>query len=222
MTSHESSPRAALIKTLSWVAAITVGSHLDSLVSVRRKMASVSRINRSRVSTVSRSDSSFSEACPGIGMLSFTPSLITSAATSLRASAAACAFGLPRPWSYRQSSRLNKICRTVLEYETVPLSTKVKSRIPQPRSVRATEHPRVPAPSKRTRQLFCNMFTFRSGIILHFMSFRLRSAAWMARWFWSSSGLRLTHFGPGLCRALSSHPTTLYACLVLPLSVSVP
>ena len=55
-----------------------------------------------------------------------------------------------------QSANSNKHCRVGLLNDTTPLSTKVRSVMPQPRRVRATAQPSVPAPiSKHLIMLKC-------------------------------------------------------------------
>eukprot|EP00967_Tisochrysis_lutea_P025379 scaffold29290_cov31-Tisochrysis_lutea.AAC.1 len=64
------------------------------------------------------------------------------------ASAAAGAFGV---WPPMHSSWTKRDCRTGLEYETMPESTRVIQCTPQPRRQRATAHPSVPAPMSKQR-----------------------------------------------------------------------
>mmetsp|Transcript_13858 Transcript_13858/g.28495 ORF Transcript_13858/g.28495 Transcript_13858/m.28495 type:complete len:210 (-) Transcript_13858:1058-1687(-) len=206
MTSHPSRPSAALISVLFMDLDITVGSQRDSLVSVRRKIASDASMSSCSLSTsFSAAETSFSpeRGWPGMGMVSTTPSASTSSpAIFCSASAAATALYFPPP---SQSSSVNRLCLAGFEYDTRPLSTNVIRRTPHPCSVRATPQPSVPAPRRSTR-IVESRSRSRAGRSRHFMRRRLRSVAWVA----SRAGLRRwersTDRGPGLRRALSSQP----------------
>ena len=114
ITNQLSNPNAELIKGVSVASAITVGSHLLSLVSVNKKTTSLSSIKLCRRSTSLRTASvsplpslPFPNECPGIGIVSTTPADLTSVpAIATKLSAAATALYLPPSL---QSSTPNKL-----------------------------------------------------------------------------------------------------------------
>ena len=117
MTRYVSNPSAALMSSFSPFAAAqsTVGNQRLSLVSVRRKTTSCASTIASSASTSARTRS-FSRSplttCPGMGMLSRTPSASTPGKIRRSASAAHCAFGRPPS---AQSACSKRLCRAGLE-----------------------------------------------------------------------------------------------------------
>mmetsp|Transcript_71303 Transcript_71303/g.220353 ORF Transcript_71303/g.220353 Transcript_71303/m.220353 type:complete len:306 (+) Transcript_71303:699-1616(+) len=110
--------------------------------------------------------------CPGMGISISTASASASGITALTASQAAAALGLPSA----ASRCVKRLWRTGFERETLPESTKVMRRTPQPIRARARWQPSVPAPSKRKRRPFIRSGS-SSGNRRHFMSLTLRSTA---------------------------------------------
>mmetsp|Transcript_19139 Transcript_19139/g.28497 ORF Transcript_19139/g.28497 Transcript_19139/m.28497 type:complete len:213 (+) Transcript_19139:692-1330(+) len=212
MTSQLSSPSAAFMSTLSYEEAITVGSHRLSRVSVRRKITSFALINSSSFAesaSTAASSVALPNAWPGIGIVATTPVALTPGKIRCKAAAAAIALKAPPdPLAPPQSPISKSDCLTGFEYDTRPLSTKVICLTPHAMSVRATPHPKVPAPRRR-HFVFESISVSKSGSSLHRMSFRLRSTLCSAIFFSSITLLRFTIRGPIFPLALDSHPTTL-------------
>mmetsp|Transcript_9205 Transcript_9205/g.39005 ORF Transcript_9205/g.39005 Transcript_9205/m.39005 type:complete len:565 (+) Transcript_9205:772-2466(+) len=206
MTRYESNPSAAFISVVSFAAHSNVGSHRDSRVSVRQKTASCSFTNASSLETSpnTRALSCDATGCPGIGTDIVTPTASTPGKTRFRFAAAASAFNLPPS---RQSLNSNSDWRTGLEKETTPESTNVNEETPHPRRHRATAHPSVPAPTIRHR-VSAIFFRSRSGSKRHRMSFRLSSAAAIARRVGSMLSPRSARRGPARPFGFNSQPTT--------------
>ena len=110
-------------------------------------------------------------ACPGIGIAMRWAFAATDGKMRFKASAAACALGVS---PLMQSSKLNSVWRTGLEYETTPASTNVMLRTPQPSRHRATAQPSVPAPINKQR-VPATFSVCSAGISRQRISRRLRS-----------------------------------------------
>mmetsp|Transcript_16105 Transcript_16105/g.43927 ORF Transcript_16105/g.43927 Transcript_16105/m.43927 type:complete len:232 (+) Transcript_16105:580-1275(+) len=193
------------MSSLPFAAHINVGSHRDSLVSVRRYTQSWSSMSDSNSATsFSTNGKSFSATgCPGIGIIIRTPFASTPGKIRRSFSAAAAAFGLPPS---RQSSNSNSDCRTGLLKDTSPPSTNVIRLTPHPNKHLATAHPRVPAPSNR--HLVDATSPCRSwGRSLHRISLRLRSTACDASRVGSIDVPRSTSRGPDRPLSFTSQPT---------------
>ena len=206
MTRYESNPSAAFMSVVLLTAHSKVGSHRDSRVSVRQKTASCALINASRRATSfnTRAASFEDTGCPGIGTDIFTPVACTPGKTRARFAAAASALGLPPS---KQSANSNSDWRTGFENETTPESTNVNRVAPHPRRHRATAHPSVPAPTSR-HFVSAIFFRSRSGSKRHRMSFRLSSAAAIARRVGSMLSPRSARRGPARPFGFTSQPTT--------------
>ena len=224
ITRYESKPSAALMSSLPFAAHISVGSHRDSLVSVRRYTQSWSSISDSNVSTsfITNGKSFSATGCPGIGIIIRTPFASTPGKIRRSFSAAAAAFGLPPS---RQSSNSNSDCRTGLLKDTSPPvnktrviliahtiikinlpSTNVTRLTPHPNKHLATAHPSVPAPSNRhfvDATSLCRSW----GRSLHRISLRLRSTACDASRVGSIDVPKSTSRGPDRPLSFTSQPT---------------
>eukprot|EP00162_Nutomonas_longa_P015135 comp22212_c0_seq1/m.52486 comp22212_c0_seq1/g.52486 ORF comp22212_c0_seq1/g.52486 comp22212_c0_seq1/m.52486 type:complete len:339 (-) comp22212_c0_seq1:627-1643(-) len=207
ITRNESKPIAALTTGMRCTCPSRVGSQRDSRESVSRNTIVCAFIRSSRRFT-SRSTSARCSAVPtawpAIGMLMLWPSETIAGKISRSRSAATSALGRLPSW---QSRKVNRLWRTGFEYETLLLSTNVMWRTPQAISVRATLHPKVPAPSKRH---FCCPIVSRSifGTSRHFISLRFRSTDSSARRCESMIALRSTSRGEGRPLAFASQPVT--------------
>jgi hypothetical protein len=154
-----------------------VGSHLLSLESVSKNITSCSYTRASsllRLSNTSYFASSlFPIACPGIGIFKISPLVSTIGNTSFSLSAAIGALKLS---GFIESSYVKRHYLTGLEYDTLPASTKVIFRYPQETRFLATWQPRDPDPSIK-HEVFYKISSSNPGAYLHFISFKLRSAA---------------------------------------------
>mmetsp|Transcript_41640 Transcript_41640/g.93959 ORF Transcript_41640/g.93959 Transcript_41640/m.93959 type:complete len:388 (+) Transcript_41640:229-1392(+) len=206
MTRKESIPRAASRRHVPWHAARRLGNQRDSRVSVSRKTRSCvwkASSSQATASLASSSSAPAMRACPGMGIVSAKPSAATPGKMRLSAAAAHAALGFPPP---SQSANSKSDCRVGLEKLTVPLSTSVKLRTPQPSRVRLTAQPSVPAPRRSTLHA-ASLSVSRLGRARHRMRRRLRSAEASASLRGSISAARSMRRAPGLPRAFASHPT---------------
>lgn len=105
----------------------------------------------------------------------------------------------------QQSSYSNKLCLAGFEKDTLPLSTNVMSLTPQPMSVLATAHPKVPAPRSK-HLVVANNSVFRFGHNLHLINRTFKSTACSMIIFVFITALASRMFGPGFPLSFGCHP----------------